>query len=485
MPGFHIERKNYLYIKDMMPVVIQDMVDNGFDLLYPANIADVSTPTGNYGFDSCGNVITGRARWAAILKPDNTVNSLAGTQDWVVKFEWDDSWLPEASSTAGSPYITPTLIEDRGGQLDVIVCTPTQVDTLTGKHTWFVAKFNRLTGKPVTIGMANQGDEGEPYLESLGMCGTNFSLKSLAGLQNNVTNQTAIETYYKSYEREDDYNYYDKDLTTDNFSFPAALRNRHDLAKHFWWRNHVRDSEAPAFPMSFVLSITERGFFFSLWEQTSDDVGNRNSWILIQRPVDHVTGAVYNTGKAPVHCMYQIMTKQVHRPWLQQEESRVVVGATGNPPATLNLMSPKAVNIRRFIVRESDIEAPYPTPRYVKDAFGVRMDYAEGGFPFGVPCDEHTVDYAAVINARQQVAITENNKYVITFPNGFNTARYAYTHELDLIAYTSADVISADTEVSITVYGEATPRVYKAIQSNGPNNTGMRILVLKSGGGIS
>lgn len=468
MPGFHIERKNYTRIKDMMPVVIQDMVDNGFDLLYPANIADITNVAGNYGFDEVGVAVTGgRKRWAAILKPDATVNALAGTGDYVVKFEWDEAKI----SDVAIPVVDPIY----DGKLDVFVCTPLQVDTVTGKHTWFTAKFNKITSKIINLGASNSGDEGEDYLESLGMLGTNFSAQALTG-----SNKTANTTYYTGSEVED-VSGYDKDLTAGNFSFPAALRNRHQLAKHFWYRSHIKVAEVAAYPMSYVMSITDRGFFFSLWEQTSDDVGNRNSWMLVQRPVDHVTGATYVTGKAPVHCMYQIMTKYAHRPWIQAEQNRTMV----DTDPSINIMSPKAVNIRRFIVREQDIEAPYPTPRYVKDAFGLRMDYAEGGFPFGVDATEHSVDYAAVINGRQQVAITENNKYVLTFPNGFNTARYAYTHETDMIAYTSADVISADTEVSITVYGEATPRVYKALQSNGPNNTGMRILVLRSGGGIS
>ena len=53
-----------------------------------------------------------------------------------------------------------------------------------------------------------------------------------------------------------------------------------------------------------------------------------------------------------------------------------------------------------------------------------------------------------------------------------------------MIAYTSADVISAGTEIEIQVYGEETPRKYKALYSNGPNNTGMRPLILIEGGGI-
>lgn len=451
-----------------MPAVVQDMVDNGFDLLYPANVADITNVAGNYGFDESGNAVTGgRKRWAAILKPDSTVNSLAGTGDWVIKFEWDDAKISDNAAA--------TLDDLYDGKLDIFVCTPLQVDTVTGKHTWFTAKFNKIQSKAVAVGLPNQGDEGEDYLESLGMCGTNFSYASLVG-----PNMTANRTYYTSYESEDASGY-DQDLKAGHFSFPATLRNKHQLSKHFFYRAHIKDSESATYPMSYVLSITDRGFLLNLWEQTSDETGNRNSWVLVQRPVDHVTGTPYATGKAPVHCMYQIMSKYAHRPWIQMELNRSVVDAE----ITVNVLAPKAVNIRRFIVREQDIEAPYPTPRYVKDAFGLRMDYAEGGFPFGVDATEHSVDYAAVINGRQQVAITENNKYVLTFPNGFNTARYAYTHECDLVAYTSSDVISADTEVSITVYGESTPRVYKALQANGPNNTGMRILVLKSGGGIT
>jgi hypothetical protein len=63
-------------------------------------------------------------------------------------------------------------------------------------------------------------------------------------------------------------------------------------------------------------------------------------------------------------------------------------------------------------------------------------------------------------------------------PNRLNTQRYAYTDELDLIGYTSADVISQDSDVPVTVYGESSPRKYKAMKTSGPNNTGFRILVL-------
>jgi hypothetical protein len=89
-----------------------------------------------------------------------------------------------------------------------------------------------------------------------------------------------------------------------------------------------------------------------------------------------------------------------------------------------------------------------------------------------------------IINSQPQVVIAENNRYIVVFPNGLNTPRYMYTEELDMVAYTSADVISHYSDISMTVYNEATPRVYKAMQSNGLNNTGMRILMIRKGAGI-
>jgi len=72
----------------------------------------------------------------------------------------------------------------------------------------------------------------------------------------------------------------------------------------------------------------------------------------------------------------------------------------------------------------------------------------------------------------------------VTFPNRLNTDRYAYTEELDQFAYTSADVIGEESEISVTVYGEATPRVYRAMKANGADNVGMRLLMLVEGGGV-
>lgn len=184
---------------------------------------------------------------------------------------------------------------------------------------------------------------------------------------------------------------------------------------------------ANAYPMSYHLSVSRHGVVFYAWLNASDKTGGKFSWMCVQRPVDNQTGAPFVTGKAPVFCVF----------------------ATAN-------------QVRRFVVREVDVLRPQVTSS----------------------ATTHDEDSRAIINDKNQVSISEDNKYILTFPNGLNTSRHAYTHELDLIAYTSADVISAWSEVPLTVYGEATPRRYKAMQASGPYNTGMRILMMVAGPGI-
>jgi hypothetical protein len=238
--------------------------------------------------------------------------------------------------------------------------------------------------------------------------------------------------------------FYDKtDGTVDNTRMPAGMLNTkatmpqsYDLDNnyseyHFVYRaDRLRDkAAAQSYPMSYRLSITDHGIALAIWEDGTDvDTVPQFQWMLVQRPVDHITGAPRITGHCPLFCVY---------------------GMKGA--------------ISKFVVRENDILKP--TPSWSATA--------------------NTEDSAAIINSQSQVAITEDNRYVMTFPNGLNTARYVYTEELDMIAYTSADVVSQFSDVPMTVYGEATPRKYKALNANGKFNTGMRIMMIMEGGSRS
>ena len=184
-----------------------------------------------------------------------------------------------------------------------------------------------------------------------------------------------------------------------------------------------------AYPLSYRLVITNRGFWLGTWEDaTTAETSASFNWVLVQRPVDRTTGAVLTTGKAPVFC---------------------VNGSGGN--------------FWQFIVRESDILRP-----------GARRT-----------AETNTNDSEAILNSENQVSLSEDGKYIVTFPSRLNTSRYRYPHELDMIGITSADVVSQYSDVPLTVYGESAARSYKALHANGLGNTGMRVLVLQQGGGIS
>jgi len=187
----------------------------------------------------------------------------------------------------------------------------------------------------------------------------------------------------------------------------------------------ITEGNQASYPMSYRLTTCAHGFALFVWNEATDSVGNSFSWLAVQRSVDNASGAPYITGKSPVYAVFS---------------------------------HPK-LGILKFVVRESDVHKP----------------------TIAVSATANTEDSRAIINAEPQVAITEDNKYVVTIPNGLNTPRYSYTHELDVIAITSADVVSQWAEVPLTQYGESQPRVYKAMCANGANNTGMRVLMLMSG----
>lgn len=221
----------------------------------------------------------------------------------------------------------------------------------------------------------------------------------------------------------------------------------------------IPDSQtAQSYPMSYTLSISAHGIALCIWEEAQDPTGNKFAWFVVQRPVDRTTGValVDVASKTPVFCVYGL--KDMYVPAAIRPNT-LTSGGSNEQIIYDERWEP---GIKKFVVRERDVLKPTPS----------------------VPATYDVDDSNAIINDNQQVCITEDNKYVITFPNKLNTPRHAYTHELDMMAYTSADVVSQHTEVPLTVYAEATPRIYKAMTANGPNNTNMRLMLLTSGGGI-
>lgn len=198
-------------------------------------------------------------------------------------------------------------------------------------------------------------------------------------------------------------------------------------------------------PMSYALSISGHGIALHTSIEGRDDEGCRQNWLCIQRAINS-DGTVVTTGKAPLFALW----------------SHNGGGAHDN-----STLFPSG--IRRMTVRESDVNAPTEPTSAV----------------------QHSADAFAVMNPLQQVPFSEDGRFDFRLPQGFNTQRHSYPFEIDMIGYASADVISSRIPIEIQVYGElesdgSTPkkRKYLALSANSAKNTGMRLFILKEGGGI-
>lgn len=245
------------------------------------------------------------------------------------------------------------------------------------------------------------------------------------------------------------YSYITTDVGSDTIPFASRFWNNLDAA--------IVDTGSKTY--SYRLTVSYQGIALVIWEENQDIEGNRFSWFVIQRPVNPVNGAVLQSGKCPVFCIYSIGGGQPNDAELMNPR----LEETDEPYQRTHPQYDYNPAIYRFVVREVDVYRP----------------------TIPVLATVDSPDNRIVISAKQQVAITEGNKYVITFPTGFNTDRYMYKEEIDLITYTSADVISQYSNVAVSVYGEDDSRQYKAMQANMTNNTGMRILILVMGPGFS
>lgn len=211
------------------------------------------------------------------------------------------------------------------------------------------------------------------------------------------------------------------------------------------------------YPLSYIATFAKQGMFFGIWEGTwsimqksrARQISEKDAWfnwLLVQRPVNRKNGFVRTAGQSPVFCINCVGYKY----W-------------------------------KFIVRERDVM--HPTQG---DANSTSLAYDDitntiisRSHPFRVPADAHTEDSHALLNTTAQIALTEDSKYLVSFLYNLTTPRFRYSDELDLIGQTAADVSMASSDVKITAYGEATPRVYKALAANLPYNAGLRICVLK------
>ena len=182
-----------------------------------------------------------------------------------------------------------------------------------------------------------------------------------------------------------------------------------------------------AVPFTVYVCTTDHGVAVHVSIDSRDHTGKAFSWFCVQRPVQ-ASNLQVPVGPAPLFAVFR--------------------SEGGGDP---DVYDPN--EIIRITVRERDIHA-------------AAAPVTACGF---------APDVAPIINAMQQVAVTYDNNAIISFPQSINTHRHVYSLTLDMLGYTSADICSSASEVPIVFSGNP-ERTYTAMNANGANNRGLRIL---------
>ena len=277
-----------------------------------------------------------------------------------------------------------------------------------------------------------------------------------------------------------------------------SIRFRNKRKGCGWFKRFPKTNSnlSGAYPFSYRLTMTERGILFYLHDDAAADQADDYAWFNIQRTVNNESGLprIDESSKFPVHAMYSCSRETTYgsdlgvyystsAANLQTAETAVdtVFDSLGNTynlstianDKTFYIVSPhdredyladefSAKNIWRFVVREFDILKPQDVHKFAT---------------------RHQIDSNAIINPLEQLAITDENRFVITFPTGLTTQRFMYPkEEMDLICFSSAEVVAESSNIPMTTYkydGTNTDkRRYQGMRSTAAYGNGMRIMVL-------
>jgi len=250
-----------------------------------------------------------------------------------------------------------------------------------------------------------------------------------------------------------------------------------DPYQGFYNRGGRVGANGASYPLTYELAVSNSGFFLGIYESSwatqvggtttgtgTTTVPGRFNWMVCQRPVDRNTGVILDkvdslTSKHPVFC---------------------VNGVAGR--------------YYTFVVREKDIAHPTAGPEdhtkiaYYNNSGGTSGTLVSGyvgtmgynNYVYRVPAVLNSEDNHLLFNPENQISLTEDKKYLVSFPHNLATPRFRYTEELDLIGLTSSDVLMSGQVITINTYSESQDREYLALPPSGKYNTGLRICVAKT-----
>jgi hypothetical protein len=427
MATSYIERGNFINVQSMVASLVMDLQARGFKVL---NINDSAVTAHPTTVDSTVKRV--------LLAATEQVDPLA-IEDGATMMP--DGTTPNPLYDNRQPWRFVIEVNSEGaggiplasakGWINWYVCTPTNIIDADGE-------FKVAISKDVMVGTNRQ-------VSRTGLLTTNSIAKTPNGK---------------------DWIHPDCKQGTDAASWAAlAYQDRPSWRyEHFGFYINRQGTDVvneESIPLTYALSTTDHGVAFMMWTEARDNTGDRFHWWTVQRMVDKDTGQTILgnetpgvVGKSPLFCVFSMAGGG---------DLASSLGDDIQGPDLLDAFD----DVYYFVVRESDVHTPTVPVTACFD----------------------TNDSSRIINVMQQVSISENNDLTMNMIKGLSTQRYSYPHELDMITYISADVVSQFAEVEVNVYNEMNgndphKRVYKALKANRRDNKGMRLMFLKAGGDL-
>jgi hypothetical protein len=269
--------------------------------------------------------------------------------------------------------------------------------------------------------------------------------------------------------------------------------NETDVYQGLYNRGNIVGANGASYPLLYELAISNSGFFLGIYESNwatqvggskvtlqspavppsttavSTTTSGRFNWMVVQRPVDRNTGMILDdvlskTSKHPVFCVNGVAGRYYQFVVREKDIAHPTAG-----PADHSKVAYYNINSLPLGTLVSKYTAPSGTSTSPWDDYKYR-----------VPAVLNSEDNHLLFNPENQISLTEDKKYLVSFPHNLSTPRFRYTEELDLIGLTSSDVLMAGQVITIKTYNEPVDREYLALPPSGRYNTGLRICVLKS-----
>ena len=237
----------------------------------------------------------------------------------------------------------------------------------------------------------------------------------------------------------------------------------------------VQSSGAPRMselnPYGYTLTIVNRGLAAAVFSMNQTESIYYTGAISIQRAVS--CGGVTNvTGNTPLYLVTNIAGNSMD-------------SASVELDGIASIRGPQNAWFYQ-IIRESQVTTPYPSWTIAgKKGQGVTDSTGAGSLQANEISDtnEYLGTYLHRFPSQWNAPVTrDTGEYVLIFPFGMCSNRFAYTDEIDLISVSKANAYQALQAVPVSVYGQ--DRTYLSLGSNNTqlnNSNGIRIFIYTKG----